>query len=49
MTSRIAFLPVVAVALVALAWTPLLAWWWNLFAIPNGFFLEGQKAFKQGG
>lgn len=33
----------------ALAWTPLLAWWWNLIAIPNGFFLEGQKAFKQAG
>jgi len=33
----------------ALAWTPLLAWWWYLIAIPNGFFLEGQKAFKQAG
>jgi hypothetical protein len=30
----------------ALAWTPLLAWWWNLFAIPNGLFLESQKALR---
>jgi len=30
----------------ALAWTPLLAWWWNLFAIPNGLFLESQRVLR---
>ena len=31
----------------ALAWAPMFAGWWNLFAIPNGIFLESQKALRK--